>query len=219
MGRCCKCTFGWSSLLITLLTFLSLVFLSCVHDSWMVNHHTTTDEPWLRISPDGLHQHASAHLIHPDITPQRVRYFGIWEVCDHYDPQHCTDTDVFLRHRIVETPTTPLYWLHILRFFVVISLISIGFGVVIGFYTVINNSKTASLAYMMNSVGVCLMAFVLAYMHSVLPYYMPSYFRFTVSYFVSWGVVGGGAMCTGLYVACKIWTDTTTESWKPWQDL
>ena len=57
----CKWSLGWSCLVVTLGTFVSLLFSLCVLDRWMVNQHTTTDEPFLKISEDGHHHHTSRY--------------------------------------------------------------------------------------------------------------------------------------------------------------
>ena len=214
----CKCTFGWSCLVVTFATFVSLGFSSCLLDHWMVNDQTTMEEPWLRISKDGNHHHTSTQIIHPHITPQRIRYFGIWTVCDYYDDLQCADADLFLRHRILEIPSKAPFWLHMARFFIVIALLCMGFGVLIGLYTVVNNSKSASLGYVLNFFGLFLMTFVLAYMRSCLPHYMPPEYRLSTSYVVSWAVVGNGYLCTAVYVVCKFWMKKTSETWRPWED-
>ena len=214
LGSGCKCTFGLSSLVVSLTTFVCFVYSTSFLDHWMVNERITSEQS------SGVHHHRNTltKLI-PHITPERVRYFGVWTVCDFQDKHRCTDTDMFVRNHILQSSLESPYWVHILRFFIVIALICVGIAVIIATHAVINNSNTISLVYLLNIFGLFMMTSVLVYMHFCLPHYMPSYYRFTTSYVMTWAVVAGAYLYTGAYLLSRYWIKSNTESWRPWQDV
>ena len=89
-----------------------------------------------------------------------IKYFGIWYICDY---TRCIDSVIFVKYTILKKPIEEPIWLHLIRFLIVSSMVTIGFGIIVSVNTVINHSRTTSVAYVLNTLGLLPMVILMIY--------------------------------------------------------